>query len=152
MNDNNKDRISKDAYFMKIAEVVSLRSTCMKRKVGAVLVKDSHIVSTGYNGVPSGFKHCTPETCVRKNLQSGEKPELCRGVHAEINCIIQSAIHGTSIKGNTILYSTTFPCMNCLKLIINAGIKKLFYKEGYNMENKVKESLLKESSLIIKQF
>ncbi len=152
MNDNNKDRISKDAYFMKIAEVVSLRSTCMKRKVGAVLVKDSHIVSTGYNGVPSGFKHCTPETCVRKNLQSGEKPELCRGVHAEINCIIQAAIHGTSIKGNTILYSTTFPCMNCLKLIINAGIKKLFYKEGYNMENKVKESLLKESSLIIKQF
>jgi len=152
MNDNNKDRISKDAYFMKIAEVVSLRSTCIKRKVGAVLVKDSHILSTGYNGVPSGFKHCTPETCVRMNLKSGEKPELCRGVHAEINCIIQSAIHGTSIKGNTILYSTTFPCMNCLKLIINAGIKKLFYKEGYNMENKVKESLLKESSLIIKQF
>lgn len=152
MNDNNKDRISKDAYFMKIAEVVSLRSTCIKRKVGAVLVKDSHIVSTGYNGAPPGFKHCTPETCVRKNLKSGEKPELCRGVHAEINCIIQAAIHGTSIKGNTILYSTTFPCMNCLKLIINAGIKKLLYKEGYNMENKVKESLFKESSLIIKQF
>jgi len=152
MNDNNKDRISKDAYFMKIAEVVSLRSTCIKRKVGAVLVKDSHILSTGYNGAPSGFKHCTPEICVRKNLKSGEKPELCRGVHAEINCIIQAAIHGTSIKGNTILYSTTFPCMNCLKLIINAGIKKLLYKEGYNMENKVKESLFKESSLIIKQF
>lgn len=152
MNDKTKDRISKDAYFMKIAEVVSLRSTCIKRKVGAVLVKDSHILSTGYNGVPSGFKHCTPETCVRKNLKSGEKPELCRGVHAEINCIIQAAIHGTSIKGNTILYSTTFPCMNCLKLIINAGIKKLLYKEGYNMENKVKESLFKESSLIIKQF
>ncbi len=152
MNDKTKDRISKDAYFMKIAEVVSLRSTCIKRKVGAVLVKDSHILSTGYNGVPSGFKHCTPETCVRKHLKSGEKPELCRGVHAEINCIIQAAIHGTSIKGNTILYSTTFPCMNCLKLIINAGIKKLFYKEGYNMENKVKESLFKESSLIIEQF
>lgn len=152
MNDKNKGRISKDAYFMKIAEVVSLRSTCIKRKVGAVLVKDSHILSTGYNGVPSGFKHCTPETCVRKNLKSGEKPELCRGVHAEINCIIQAAIHGTSIRGNTILYSTTFPCMTCLKLIINAGIKKLFYKEGYNMENKVKESLFKESSLIIEQF
>lgn len=152
MNDKNKKRITKDAYFMKIAEVVSLRSTCIKRKVGAVLVKDSHILSTGYNGVPSGFKHCTPETCVRTNLKSGEKPELCRGVHAEINCIIQAAIHGTSIKGNTILYSTTFPCMNCLKLIINAGIKKLLYKEGYNMENKVKESLFKESSLIIEQF
>lgn len=136
---------------MKIAEVVSLRSTCIKRKVGAVLVKDSHILSTGYNGAPSGFKHCTPEICVRKNLKSGEKPELCRGVHAEINCIIQAAIHGTSIKGNTSLYTTTFPCMDCLKLIINAGIKKLIYKEGYNMENKIKETLLKESSLHIMQ-
>ena len=152
MNDNNKDRISKDAYFMKIAEVVSLRSTCMKRKVGAVLVKDSHIVSTGYNGAPPSFKHCTPDTCVRKNLKSGENPELCRGVHAEINCIIQAAIHGTSIKGNTILYTTTFPCMSCLKLLKNAGVKRILYKEGYNMENKVKESLLKESSLIIEQF
>ncbi|MFW9785042.1 MAG: cytidine/deoxycytidylate deaminase family protein [Candidatus Heimdallarchaeota archaeon] len=151
MNEPNNRRISKDSYFMKIAEVVSLRSTCIKRKVGAVLVKDSHILSTGYNGAPSGFKHCTPEICVRKNLKSGEKPELCRGVHAEINCIIQAAIHGTSIKGNTSLYTTTFPCMDCLKLIINAGIKKLIYKEGYNMENKIKETLLKESSLHIMQ-
>ena len=145
-------RITEDAYFMKIAEVVSQRSTCIKRKVGAVLIKDSHIISTGYNGAPSGFKHCTTETCVRQNLKSGEKPELCRGIHAEVNCIIQAAIHGTSIKGDTTLYSTTFPCMNCLKLIINAGIKKLVYKEGYNMENKVKEELLKESDLIIEQF
>jgi len=147
---NNK-RISKDSYFIKIAEIVSLRSTCIRRKVGAVLVKDSHILSTGYNGAPSGFKHCTPETCVRKDLKSGEMPELCRGVHAEINCIIQAAIHGTSIKGNTTLYTTTFPCMSCLKLIINASIKQLIYKEGYNMENKIKEALLKESSLLIKQ-
>jgi dCMP deaminase len=152
MENKEKNRISKDAYFMKIAEVVSQRSTCIKRKVGAVLIKDSHIISTGYNGAPSGFKHCTTETCVRQNLKSGEKPELCRGIHAEVNCIIQAAIHGTSIKGNTTLYSTTFPCMNCLKLIINAGIKKLVYKEGYNMENKVKEELLKESDLIIEQF
>ena len=152
MENKEKNRISKDAYFMKIAEVVSQRSTCIKRKVGAVLIKDSHIISTGYNGAPSGFKHCTTETCVRQNLKSGEKPELCRGIHAEVNCIIQAAIHGTSIKGDTTLYSTTFPCMNCLKLIINAGIKKLVYKEGYNMENKVKEELLKESELIIEQF
>jgi len=103
MNPTNKTRISKDDYFMKIADVVSERSTCIKRKVGAVLVKDSHIISTGYNGAPSGIKHCTPETCVRQNLKSGEKPELCRGVHAEINCIIQAAIHGTSIQGNTTL-------------------------------------------------
>jgi len=134
---------------MKIAEVVSLRSTCIKRKVGAVLIKDSHIVSTGYNGAPTGFNHCTPETCVRKNLEPGNQPELCRGVHAEINCIIQAAIHGTSIKGETTLYSTTFPCMSCLKLIINAGINKLVYKHGYNMENKVKEKMVDESKLEI---
>ncbi|TFF87798.1 MAG: dCMP deaminase family protein [Promethearchaeota archaeon] len=145
-------RISIEEYFMKIAEVVSQRSTCIKRKVGAVLVKDSHIISTGYNGAPSGFKHCTFETCLRQNLKSGEKPELCRGVHAEINCIIQAAIHGTSIRGNTTLYSTTFPCMTCLKLIINAGIKKLVYKEDYNMENMVKEDLMRESRLIIQKF
>ena len=145
-------RLSKNAYFMKIADVVSQRSTCVKRKVGAVLIKDSHIISTGYNGAPAGFKHCTSESCVRKNLKPGEKPELCRGIHAEVNCIIQAAIHGTSIKGETTLYTTTFPCMSCLKLIINAGIKKVVYKEGYNMENKVKEELLRESNLTIKKF
>lgn len=146
-----KNRISKDEYFMQIADVISQRSTCVKRKVGAVLVKESHIISTGYNGAPSGFRHCTPDTCVRMELKSGERPEFCRGVHAEINCIIQAAIHGTSIKGETTLYSTTFPCMSCLKLIINAGIKRLVYKEGYNMENKIKEDMLKESILIIQQ-
>lgn len=148
----NSNRISKNEYFMEIASVVSKRSTCIKRKVGAVLVKDSHILATGYNGAPSGLRHCTAETCVRKNLKSGEKPELCRGVHAEINCIIQAAIHGTSIKGDTALYSTHFPCMSCLKMIINAGIKKLVYREGYDMENKVKEELIKESNLIINKF
>jgi dCMP deaminase len=152
MNYEKKSRISKDEYFMKIAEVVSLRSTCIKRKVGAVLVKDSHIISTGYNGVPPGFKHCTTQSCVRQNLNSGEKPELCRGIHAEVNCIIQAAIHGTSIQGDSILYCTTFPCMSCLKVLINAGIKKLVYKEGYDMENKVKEDILKESNLIVQQF
>ena len=73
-------------------------------------------------------------------------------MHAEINCIIQAALHGTSIKGETTLYSTTFPCMNCLKLIINAGINRLVYKEGYNMENKVKEEMIKESKLLIEKF
>jgi len=152
VNPKNKYRISKDEYFIKIAGLVSKRSTCIKRKVGSVLVKDSHILSTGYNGAPSGFKHCTTETCVRQNLKSGEKPELCRGVHSEINCIIQAAIHGTSIKGNTTLYTTHFPCMSCLKLIINAGIKRLVYKEGYNMENKVKQDLLNESKLIVQKY
>ena len=134
-----------------MAEVASLRSTCIKRKVGAVLVKDDYILSTGYNGAPSGFTHCTPETCVRKSLSPGEKPELCRGVHAEINCIIQAAIHGTAIEGNTSLYTTTFPCMSCLKLLINAKVKRLIYKEDYNMENKIKIDLLKDSDLEIIQ-
>jgi dCMP deaminase len=136
---------------MKMAEVASLRSTCLKRKVGAVLVKDDYIVSTGYNGAPSGLYHCTPDTCVRKNLQPAEKPELCRGVHAEINCIIQAALHGTAIDGNTSIYTTTFPCMSCLKLIFNAKIKRLIYKEGYDMENNVKANLLKESNLEIRE-
>lgn len=152
MYDEKDKRISEKEYFMQIAEVISQRSTCIKRKVGAVLVKDSHIISTGYNGAPAGFKHCTAETCLRKDLKSGEKPELCRGVHAEINCIIQAAIHGTSINGETTLYSTTFPCMACLKLIINAGINRLVYKEEYVIENKVKQELCKESSLIIEKF
>ncbi|MEJ2251334.1 MAG: dCMP deaminase family protein [Candidatus Lokiarchaeota archaeon] len=148
----NSKRISKDEYFMEIADLVSKRSTCIKRKVGSVLVKDDHIISTGYNGAPSGFKHCTQETCIRQDLKSGEKPELCRGVHSEINCIIQAALHGTSIMGNTTLYSTTFPCTHCLKLIINAGIKRLVYKEGYNMKNQIKKDLLKESNLKIQEF
>ena len=145
------ERISKDEYFMKIAEVVSQRSTCLKRKVGALLVKDDHIISTGYNGAPSGFKHCTKESCVRQGLKSGERPELCRGVHAEINCIIQAALHGTSISGKTTLYSTTFPCMSCLKLLINAGVNRLVYRDGYNMENKIKKDLLKESKIVIQK-
>ncbi|MFX1365751.1 MAG: cytidine/deoxycytidylate deaminase family protein [Promethearchaeota archaeon] len=152
MNLSADHRISKDKYFMKIAEVVSLRSTCIKRNVGAVLVKSNHILSTGYNGAPSGLSHCTPDTCVRKHLKPGEKPELCRGVHAEINCIIQAALHGTAIEGDTSLYTTTFPCMSCLKLIINAKIKRLVHKEGYNMENIVKADLVKNSNLEIIKF
>jgi dCMP deaminase len=149
---SNERRYSKDQYFMEIAKLVSMRSTCIKRKVGAVLVKDDHIISTGYNGAPSGFSHCTIDTCVRQNLKTGERPELCRGVHSEINCIIQAAIHGTSIKGNTTLYSTTFPCTQCLKLIINARIKRLVYIEGYNMENQIKKDLLEETNLIIQKY
>ena len=148
---SDTSRISKDDYFMKIAEVVKLRSTCIRRNVGAVLVKDSHILSTGYNGAPSGFKHCTSETCLRRDLKPGEKPELCRGVHAEINCVIQAAIHGTSIMGNTTLYTTTFPCMSCLKLLANAGIKRIVFREPYNMENKVKMDMVREAKLVIDQ-
>ncbi len=149
---NNQNRISKDQYFMELAEIVSKRSTCVKRKVGAVLVKVNHILSTGYNGAPSGLTHCTKETCVRQNLKEGEHPELCRGVHSEVNCIIQAALHGTSIDGDTTLYCTTFPCMSCLKLLINAKVKRIVYKEGYYMENKVKQDLADESKIKIEKY
>lgn len=148
----DQNRISKDQYFMELAEIVSKRSTCIKRKVGAILIKDNHILSTGYNGAPSGFTHCTAQTCVRQKLKPGEHPELCRGVHAEANCVIQAALHGTSIDGNTTLYCTTFPCMSCLKLLMNAKVNRIVYKEGYFMENKVKQDLVDESKMKIEQF
>jgi dCMP deaminase len=152
MDKESIKRISKDQYFMEIAEVVSQRSTCIKRKVGAVLVKENHIISTGYNGAPSGFNHCTSKTCLRQNIRSGERPELCRGVHAEINCVIQAALHGTSIKGQTTLYTTTFPCMNCLKLLINSGINRIVFKEDYNLANTAKKALLDESNIKVEKF
>ncbi|GAB6076721.1 deoxycytidylate deaminase [Desulfurobacterium crinifex] len=125
-------RPSWDEYFMSIAEMVSTRSTCLRRKVGAVLVKDKRIISTGYNGPPSGLKHPDEVGCLREKLgvPSGERHELCRGLHAEQNAIIQAALHGVSTKG-AILYCTHCPCSLCTKMLINAGITKVIYKEGY---------------------
>ncbi|MBD3188611.1 cytidine deaminase [Candidatus Bathyarchaeota archaeon] len=147
------DRISKDDYFMEIAHIVAKRSTCVRRKVGAVLVKDNHIISTGYNGAPSGMKHCTPETCLRNiyKVPSGERHELCRGVHAEVNCIIQAATHGTAIQGKTTLYTTTFPCMSCLKLLLNAKIRRIMYAGDYKMDNAMKQELLDEAGIEIER-
>ncbi|MHA1792210.1 MAG: deoxycytidylate deaminase [Promethearchaeota archaeon] len=148
-NVEKDSRISKDQYFMEIAKIVSKRSTCIRRSVGAVLVKDSYIVSTGYNGAPSGLPHCTPTTCLRniKNVPSGTRHELCRGVHAEMNCIIQAAIHGTSIKGNTTLYSTHFPCILCTKMIINAGIKRVVYDKGYPKIDEIQDEMIRQSGI-----
>jgi dCMP deaminase len=125
-------RPSWDAYFMGIAHLVAGRSTCLRRKVGAVLVKDRRILCTGYNGAPSGIAHCREVGCLREQLQvpSGEKHELCRGVHAEQNAIIQAAYHGVPVAGAT-LYSTHQPCSICARLIINAGIVAVFYLYGY---------------------
>jgi dCMP deaminase len=127
-----KERPDWDSYFMAITVLVSKRSTCTRRSVGAVIVKDKRILSTGYNGAPSGIEHCSEVGCLREklNVPSGEKHELCRGIHAEQNAIIQAAFHGVSIKGAT-LYCTNQPCSICAKMIINAGIKNIFYQEGY---------------------
>ena len=119
-------------YFMSIAQLVATRSTCLRRKVGAVLVKDRRILATGYNGVPIGVKHCKDVGCLREQLKikSGERHELCRGLHAEQNVIIQAAYHGVVTKGTT-LYSTHLPCIICSKMLINAGVEKLFFLDGY---------------------
>ena len=125
-------RPSWDTYFMNITTLVAERSTCTRRAVGAIIVKDKRILSTGYNGAPTGIRHCFEVGCLRESLQvpSGERHELCRGIHAEQNAIIQAAYHGVSVK-NAVLYCTNQPCAICAKMIINAGIKKIYYQSGY---------------------
>ena len=126
------ERPSWEAYFMEITSLVAQRSTCSRRKVGAVLVKDKRILATGYNGAPSGLPHCLDIGCLREanNIPSGQRHELCRGLHAEQNVIIQAARDGIPIQGAT-LYSTTRPCVICAKMIINANISAVYYQEGY---------------------
>ena len=119
-------------YFMNITNLVAERSTCTRRAVGAVLVKEKRILSTGYNGAPTGLKHCLEVGCLREQLgvESGKMHELCRGIHAEQNAIIQAAYHGVSVKGATI-FCTNQPCSICARMIINAGIQKIYYQSGY---------------------
>ena len=125
-------RPSWDEYFLSIAELVSSRSTCLRRKVGAVIVKDKRILSTGYNGAPSMIDHCAATGCIREKLKipSGERHELCRGLHGEQNAFLQAALHGTSLKDAT-LYCTTQPCIICAKMIINAGINEIVIRGAY---------------------
>lgn len=119
-------------YFVDIAHLVASRSSCMRRQVGAVVVKGKNILATGYNGTPSGITHCEVTGCLREQLKvpSGERHELCRGLHAEQNAIIQAARHGINIDGAT-LYCTHSPCIICSKMLINAGVKHIVYQEGY---------------------
>lgn len=152
MNSRSIQKIERpdwDRYFMEIAELVSKRSTCLRRKVGAVIVKDKRILATGYNGAPTGLPHCDEVGCIREKLKipSGERHELCRGLHAEQNAIIQAAYHGVSIK-DSVMYVTCHPCSVCVKMIINAGIKEVVIKEGY--PDKLASQLLKESKIKIR--
>ncbi|HET98338.1 MAG TPA: cytidine deaminase [Desulfurivibrio alkaliphilus] len=125
-------RPSWDEYFMAITELVAQRATCMRRKVGAVLVLERRVVATGYNGAPSGVRHCLEVGCLREQMgiPSGERHELCRGLHAEQNAIIQAALHGVSLRGCS-LYCTNMPCSICSKMLINAAIERIYYREGY---------------------
>ncbi len=136
---------------MDIARLVSRRSTCMRRRVGAVLVKDKRILASGYNGAPTGLTHCESVGCLReeKGIPSGQRHELCRGLHAEQNAIIQAAYHGISIAGST-LFCTTLPCSICFKMLVNAGIHEVVYEEGYPDE--LTESFMKEAEIIMTKF
>lgn len=134
---------------MSLAKLASTRSTCLRRQVGAIIVKDKKILATGYNGAPKGLPHCLDIGCLREKLKipSGERHELCRAVHAEQNAIAQAAMFGVNIKDG-ILYSTTHPCILCSKLIINSGIKKIVIKHSY--PDKFSKDMLKQAGVEIK--
>ena len=140
------ERPSWDEYFMDITRHVARRSTCMRRQVGAVMVKNKNILATGYNGTPSGITHCDVTGCLREqlNVPSGERHELCRGLHAEQNAIIQAARHGVNIE-DSVLYCTDSPCIICTKMLINAGIRRVVYLKGY--ADKLSMEMLAESGV-----
>lgn len=145
------ERPTWDEYFMRMAFMAATRSTCVRRKVGAVIVKDRRIMSTGYNGPPRGALHCDEVGCLREqlNVAPGERRELCRGLHAEQNAIIQAAYNGTAINGSMI-YVTTHPCSDCSKMIINAGLTNIVFSEGYPDE--LSELMLIESNIETRKY
>lgn len=146
---SHTERPSWDDYFLGIADLVSRRSTCLRRRVGAVLVRDKNILATGYNGAPSKVRHCSETGCIREKLKvpSGERHELCRGLHAEQNAFLQAALHGTSLKGAS-LYSTTQPCIICAKMIINAGITEVIINGDY--PDRMSKELLREARVKVR--
>ena len=144
-------RPSWNQYFTSITRMVATRSTCLRRHVGAILVKEKRILATGYNGAPAGLKHCIEVGCLREeaSIPSGTRHELCRALHAEQNVIVQAAYHGISIAGST-LYCTNKPCVICSKMLINAGIKRIFYDEGY--DDDLADAILDEAGIEIMRF
>lgn len=144
-------RPSWDEYFMEIVNLVKTRSTCIRRQVGALIVKDKRILATGYNGAPTNCKHCLDIGCIREelNIPSGQRHELCRAMHAEQNAIVQAAYSGTSVK-DSILYVSHHPCILCSKMIINAGIVEIIFNGDY--PDKESTELLKEANILIRKF
>lgn len=145
-----EERPTFDEYFMRICHVVKTRSTCLRRKVGAILVKDRRILATGYNGAPKGLPHCSVTGCLREKLKvpPGERHELCRGLHAEQNALLQAAVFGVSTRGAT-LYCTTFPCVICAKMLINAEIKEVVYDDEY--EDPLSKELLEQAGIKVRR-
>lgn len=144
-------RPSWDDYFMDMLEIVKTRSTCIRRQVGALIVKNNRVLATGYNGAPSGITHCNKDNCLRlnQNIKSGERHELCRGTHAEQNAIISAATSGTSIEGATI-YITCSPCILCSKMLINARIERIVYSGDY--PDQFSLELLKEAGIKLEKY
>jgi len=142
-------RPSWDEYFLEMSSLVAKRSTCLRRSVGAILVKDKRILATGYNGAPSGLKHCIEIGCLRQklNIPSGERHELCRALHAEQNALIQASLYGISVKDAT-LYATNQPCVICAKMLINSGIKEIVIGSGY--PDKMAMEFLKEAKIKVR--
>ncbi len=139
-------RPSWDEYFLEIAELVAKRSTCLRRQVGAIIVKDKRILTTGYNGAPSGLTHCEQVGCLREKLKipSGERHELCRALHAEMNAILQAAHYGIGVTGS-VVYCTSVPCIICAKMIVNSGIKRIVVRSDY--PDKYAKKILKEAKV-----
>ncbi len=137
-------------YFMGITHLVAQRATCLRRQVGAVLVRDKRIIATGYNGAPANTSHCLDIGCLREKMgiPSGQRHEICRGLHAEQNAIIQAALHGVSVEGST-LYCTNLPCLICTKMLINARIVKIYYREGY--ADLLSKDMLAEAGIVLEQ-
>ena len=144
-------RPDNDAYFMNMAKLSATRSTCLRRSVGAVIVKEKRILTTGYHGAPRGIKHCEETGCVRleNHIESGTRHELCRGVHAEQNAVIQAAYFGVSVKDASI-YITNFPCVLCAKILINAGIKEVIYLDDY--VDTLSREILEESNVLVRRY
>ncbi|RYF10814.1 MAG: dCMP deaminase family protein [Deltaproteobacteria bacterium] len=139
-----------DEYFMSFAKLAGRRASCLRRQVGAVIVKDNMVLTTGYNGAPRGLPHAAEVGCLRDRLgiPSGQRHELCRGLHAEQNAIIQAARHGICIEG-AVLYCTTHPCVICIKMILNAGLTRVYYLEGY--PDDISQQIIRESGFEVTQ-
>jgi dCMP deaminase len=138
-----------DSYFLEITQVVASRSTCLRRQVGALIIRDKRILATGYNGAPSGLAHCRETGCLReaRGIPSGERHELCRALHAEQNAMLQAAMYGVPIQGAT-LYCTTHPCVMCVKMLINAGMKEVVVLDAY--PDRLAAELLAEAGILVR--
>ncbi|KAF1082273.1 MAG: dCMP deaminase [Candidatus Rifleibacterium amylolyticum] len=152
MPDHISERPDWDTYFLRIAQLVAQRSTCLRRQVGAVIVRDNRLLATGYNGAPNNVAHCfqLPGGCLReaRNIPSGQRQELCRGLHAEQNAILQAAAFGVSLKGGD-CYCTHQPCITCAKMLINAGIKRVVFLGDYPDELSLE--MLKEAKITLER-